>query len=234
MTQTATADPLALPRRGEGWLILHVGLPRLIRQLDRLLAWVRRYSPAGFLDAANELRVIPGSEALALLAAVPPDARQTTIDRVPVDEEARERLRELADSLGDPEDPDTPAAALIRMYPSISEPARAIPGDDKRAADAFSQNGLHAWEQSHLEVARDWFERAREIYRRIADRRGEGAALGNLGLTYADLGQPRLAIDCLQQSLAIAREVGDRRGEGAALGNLGIAYKSLSGRPSGR
>ncbi len=65
------------------------------------------------------------------------------------------------------------------------------------------------------------------IAREIGDRRGEGAALGNLGNAYADLGEPRKAIEFYEQALVIAREIGDRRGEGNALGNLGIAYLNL-------
>jgi len=55
----------------------------------------------------------------------------------------------------------------------------------------------------------------------------EGAALGNLGLAYATLGDARRAIGYYEQCLTIHREIGDRRGEGNALGNLGIAYKNL-------
>ena len=61
----------------------------------------------------------------------------------------------------------------------------------------------------------------------IGDRRGEGTALGNLGIAYTDLGQVEKAIGFYEQRLAIAREIGDRRGEGNALGNLGIAYAAL-------
>ncbi|MBC7259162.1 MAG: tetratricopeptide repeat-containing protein, partial [Chloroflexi bacterium] len=62
-----------------------------------------------------------------------------------------------------------------------------------------------------------------QIHREIGDRRGEGNALGNLGLAYAALGDPRRAIAFYEQALEIAREIGDRRGEGADLGNLGPA-----------
>ena len=65
------------------------------------------------------------------------------------------------------------------------------------------------------------------IAREIGDRRGEGNALGNLGLAYAALGETRRAIELYEQQLVIAREIGDRRGEGTALGNLGSAYARL-------
>ena len=63
--------------------------------------------------------------------------------------------------------------------------------------------------------------------RASSDRRGEGNALGNLGLAYAALGDARRAIEFYEQHRDIAREIGDRRGEGAALGNLGNAYAAL-------
>ena len=61
------------------------------------------------------------------------------------------------------------------------------------------------------------------ITREIGDRRGEGQVLGNLGLAYADPGEPRQTIKYFEQDLAIAREIGDRRGEGSALGGPGLA-----------
>ena len=68
------------------------------------------------------------------------------------------------------------------------------------------------------------------IAREIGDRRGEGNALGNLGLACADLGEPRKAIGFYGQQLAIVREIGDRRGEGASLGNLGLAHAAVGER----
>ena len=72
-----------------------------------------------------------------------------------------------------------------------------------------------------------WLQNALSATREIGDRRGEGAALGNLGNAYAALGQVQTAIEYYQQRIEIAREIGDRRGEGADLGNLGIAYRNL-------
>ncbi len=61
----------------------------------------------------------------------------------------------------------------------------------------------------------------------MGDRRSEGNALGSLGPAYADLGEPRRAIELFEQRLAIAREIGDRDGEGAAFGNMGLTYANL-------
>ncbi|MFM7600116.1 MAG: tetratricopeptide repeat protein, partial [Pseudanabaena sp.] len=56
--------------------------------------------------------------------------------------------------------------------------------------------------------------------REIKDRNGEGAVLGNLGITYRNLGKYDKAIEFHLQSLAITQEIKDRLGEGNALGNL--------------
>jgi len=56
---------------------------------------------------------------------------------------------------------------------------------------------------------------------------GEGHILGNLGLTYARLGDAGRAIGYQEQRLGIAREIGGRREEGAALGNMGNVYGQL-------
>jgi hypothetical protein len=63
--------------------------------------------------------------------------------------------------------------------------------------------------------------------REIGDRRGEGNALGNLGVASATLGDLRLAVEFYGQNLAVAREIGDRLGEGRALSNSGAAYAAL-------
>ncbi|OWK45070.1 High-affnity carbon uptake protein Hat/HatR [Fimbriiglobus ruber] len=72
-----------------------------------------------------------------------------------------------------------------------------------------------------------WLKEQTNACRKAGNRRGEGSALGNLGLAYADLGRVDDAIEHYRQQLVITREIGDRRGEGNALGNLGSAYADL-------
>jgi tetratricopeptide (TPR) repeat protein len=69
------------------------------------------------------------------------------------------------------------------------------------------------------------YENCLKIAQAIGDRRGEGIALGNLGIAYDGLGQHERAIDYHQQALIISRMIADRRSEGNVLGNLGLAYK---------
>ncbi len=72
-----------------------------------------------------------------------------------------------------------------------------------------------------------WLESQLAADRRLRLRDYEGAALGNLGIAYKDLGESRQAITYYEQQLVIAREIGDRLSEGTALSNLGVAYNNL-------
>ena len=54
-----------------------------------------------------------------------------------------------------------------------------------------------------------------------ATARARAAALGNLGICHASLGDYRQAIDLHTQALAIARDIGDRQGEGSRAGQPG-------------
>jgi tetratricopeptide (TPR) repeat protein len=86
-----------------------------------------------------------------------------------------------------------------------------------------------------------WLEAAVGAARRLgpAGRAAEGRHLGNLGLAYAALGEPRRAIGYYEGALAISRDMraasmegspewtAGRRGEGDSLGSLGSAYADL-------
>jgi tetratricopeptide (TPR) repeat protein len=63
--------------------------------------------------------------------------------------------------------------------------------------------------------------------RDLGDRRGEGIALGNLGLFLQEARRPDEAVNTLRSAVDIFRETGDRHGEGAALTNLGLALQGL-------
>ena len=61
----------------------------------------------------------------------------------------------------------------------------------------------------------------------LEDKQVHGAVLGNLGLAYSDLDEPRKAIEYHKQALKISKKIGNRYGEGADLGNLGLTYSDL-------
>jgi tetratricopeptide (TPR) repeat protein len=79
----------------------------------------------------------------------------------------------------------------------------------------------------HAREKIQWREIGLAAARHLKAREVEGRHLGNLGIAYKNLGEPRRAIEVYQQRLTIAHEIGDRRGEGNALGGLGIAYADL-------
>ena len=62
-----------------------------------------------------------------------------------------------------------------------------------------------------VEKAIGYYEQALVIAREIGDRQGEGNALGNLGIAYADLGEVEKAKALLQQAKAIGEQIGDPR-----------------------
>jgi tetratricopeptide (TPR) repeat protein len=122
--------------------------------------------------------------------------------------------------------------ARIRMLEDLlAELNRVGPAKSKRQqaerANLLLELGVEDWYLGRAAKAIPRFEQALEIFCEMGDRRGEGHALGNLGLAYADLGEPRRAIEHYEKHLAMAREIGDRRGEATTLGNLGLAYAGL-------
>jgi len=103
-----------------------------------------------------------------------------------------------------------------------SDPAAA------RLCNAYPDAGAYVIDlRLHPRAQIAWLEAALTANQAVGDREGEGVHLGNLGLAWADLGEPHRAIEYHEQALMIDREIGDRRGEGNDLGNLGIAYKDL-------
>ncbi|KAM3090576.1 CHAT domain-containing protein [Phormidesmis sp. 146-35] len=97
----------------------------------------------------------------------------------------------------------------------------------KTEADRLMRQGIRQYRVSQFEAALQSWQQALAMYREIKDRLGEGAALGNLGNAYQDLGNYAKAIKYHEQHLAIAREIKDRLGEGQSLNSLGNAYQDL-------
>ncbi len=95
--------------------------------------------------------------------------------------------------------------------------ARVTPGQSRHRAGPTRRDP-----QGHRAVSSSSSDRP-------GDRRpsGESCALGNLGLAWEDLGEPRKAIKDYRADLTVTRVIGDRRGEVAALGSLGNAWTDL-------
>lgn len=96
--------------------------------------------------------------------------------------------------------------------------------DEVRRARVLNQLGLVARHQGHLTVARDLHLQAVTLFRRQADRVGEGRCCLNLGTAYLKLGERAQSQAFYAQAIAIARETGERGDEANALTNLGTIY----------
>jgi tetratricopeptide (TPR) repeat protein len=78
-----------------------------------------------------------------------------------------------------------------------------------------------------MERAREYLEKALQIYHEEGDHLGEGRALNDLGRVFADLGNTERARGNYEEALRIYQEQGDHPGEGSALNNLGWVYITL-------
>src|ERR1700754_61247 len=72
-----------------------------------------------------------------------------------------------------------------------------------------------------------WLEAAVTASRRLKNHLSEGIHLGNLGNSYAALGQLQRAVEVYEQALAISRKFADRSSESAELGNLGNVFAEM-------
>ncbi|MBD2457589.1 CHAT domain-containing protein [Nostoc sp. FACHB-87] len=124
---------------------------------------------------------------------------------------------------------DLPKLNFLHNANSVA--SAQTPDARKAEADKLLQQGIQQYQTSQFEAALQSWQQALIIYREIKDPRGEGKALGNIGVTYDSLGDYPKAIEYLQQVLAITREIKDRRGEGQSLGNLGVTYRNLGDYP---
>ncbi|WP_284614710.1 ATP-binding protein [Aquabacterium humicola] len=98
----------------------------------------------------------------------------------------------------------------------------------------LNELGAHMDRQSRWAEARDCYERALAISRRVGDRRLEGGLLGNLGGLYHDRGELEAARSHIEQALDLAATVGDRRWAGNAHCNLGLVLQEQGHRGAAR
>lgn len=67
------------------------------------------------------------------------------------------------------------------------------------------------------------------LFREAKDKRGEAAALNNIGNVYASTGNYSEALKVYEESLKIAKDIGDKVEEARALNNIGEVYR-LTGK----
>jgi len=78
--------------------------------------------------------------------------------------------------------------------------------------------------QQDAEKARDHFEQALSLARKIGDRQAEASTLGNMANLVEDVSRQ---VEYLQEALRISRNIGDVQSEIRWLGNLGNAYAAV-------
>jgi predicted ATPase/DNA-binding SARP family transcriptional activator len=108
------------------------------------------------------------------------------------------------------------------------ESALSAPGgeDGPARAAALSAGGILVYRAGEFELARRWWEEARDLFEQAGDAAASARTLGNLaGIAHAE-GELDRAAELWQQSANELRELGDEMRLAIALGNLGVAASS--------
>ncbi|MBK9155602.1 MAG: CHAT domain-containing protein [Chloracidobacterium sp.] len=132
-----------------------------------------------------------------------------------------ERLFKEADALRAARDAGTRRQAIEKLK-ELAPRFRAL-GLRKREADCLNSVGNLYKNLSDFNASLSFLEKGLEIYREIGERRGEFAALMNLGQSYRYLGKPGAA-DLVNQALALARQMENKELEAFALNELGVLF----------
>ncbi|MCK4469195.1 MAG: tetratricopeptide repeat protein [Desulfobacterales bacterium] len=105
-------------------------------------------------------------------------------------------------------------------------PAGALAASVDDGWRLISEGGRLYHKSDFYGAAKKW-EEALRIFEQNNFKKGISAAIGNLGIVYANLGQYQKALRFYEKALAIDREFGDRKGEGNNLTNIGVVYWNL-------
>ena len=105
-------------------------------------------------------------------------------------------------------------------------------GDRSLLGGRGDRLGLIYRNLGQYEKARDFYQRALAIRRKLSDPLNIGVTLNNLGEVYRNLDQYPKAVELYQEALTIFRKFGNlTKGEGTILNNLGDAYRYQSQYP---
>ena len=100
-------------------VVLTVTVPRLARHASQVGTWLKAYQRERVPQQIPELLRIPGAEGLAALSAVAPGRRQDVLKEAGAVGPTLESLVALLPFLGDAQDQDSPAHALVRSFPTL-------------------------------------------------------------------------------------------------------------------
>jgi tetratricopeptide (TPR) repeat protein len=175
----------------------------------------------------KDLDELPPEEARALLLRVAPRIGDQADRLAEICTGVPFALRQAAGTLS--ERPDLSPASYVSRLESRKARLNLIEASLSLSYDLLPEDLACHWRT--LSVFPATFDEMHEqhlaIARQIADRRGEGNALGNLGLAYDALGKTSRAMEIYEQVVAIARDIGNRRAECLACWYLGLALEKL-------
>jgi len=119
--------------------------------------------------------------------------------------------------------------SCYRQAISEAEKCRAIYekiGKRKDLAQVLNVIGLAYSRLTDDERALEFHAEALKMFRESGEKKGEAAALSNIGLICLGSDYPR-ALKCFEDALEIHKEVRDRVGEAKTCSNIGIIYSQL-------
>ncbi|HEU4888653.1 MAG TPA: tetratricopeptide repeat protein, partial [Thermoanaerobaculia bacterium] len=88
----------------------------------------------------------------------------------------------------------------------------------------LTNRGVRHYEQGELDAARDCFEAALNVYRRVDDETGIGICLGELGLVHATHGEHEPALELLRKEEVLCRRQNDLHGLHYCLSNQTLVH----------
>lgn len=148
-----------------------------------------------------------GPESLSFVAETAGVYRVGVVSLDPGAGEGTYELRVVARRPARPEDHSVVAADRLEAAAAVDAWVTATGESRRRAAEGYSQ--------------------AVELWHRLGEPRREAAALNNLAVMHATLGDASQAADTFQCAISLARDLGDRADEARLLLNLASQYDAL-------
>lgn len=103
--------------------------------------------------------------------------------------------------------------------------ARDIPLLQK--AETYHLTGFAYHDKGDTSNALLWYNKALELRRQLADKKGTAATLNNMGLIFLETGMYEQCIVCLEESCEIKAALNDTPSLATGYENLGVAYQKL-------
>jgi len=101
-----------------------------------------------------------------------------------------------------------------------------MPRDDESlAADSLKEQGVRMFRLGEYEEAAENFQKARELYQKLGDQKGQAEMLNNLGAVLTQEERWSEAAEAFEKAGQIFQALEDTDGRAQTLGNLGTMYR---------